>query len=252
MADIGRLWQAGRAGGVNQESTVGDGYCSTLRCTQCIAGKLGDRLIDPRKRAVSAMRPEFWPALQARRQRLQVCGKFGRGNHMRGRYRINAMGERRPAQLRVDQRDDDANGAKPEPDGHVIRPVRQHQANGVALGDVLCDRPASVRVGPRCERGVGQALGGGDERRRIGRCLRQIFDDVEQQAVRLGGNRRGRFERAQPIALRRLADARCRPSLFGFEEGHRKQLWPNKVNLQVRDCLKFYSSRSDEAKQAAD
>ena len=93
MADIGRLGQAGRAGGVNQEGAVGDRYRSPLQGAQCVAGERGDHVIDAFERAVTAMSPDCRMGLQAWLEGLQFLRKLGRGNKMFRRYGIDAMGE---------------------------------------------------------------------------------------------------------------------------------------------------------------
>ncbi len=60
---------------------------------------------------------------------------------------VDAMGERVPAELRVEQRNDAADAGDAEPDRQVFGPVRHHQADGLALGELLRERPAGVAVG---------------------------------------------------------------------------------------------------------
>ena len=60
---------------------------------------------------------------------------------------VDAMRERRPGQVGVEQRHHAADAGDAEPDRHEFRPVRHHQADGVALADALRERPAGVAVG---------------------------------------------------------------------------------------------------------
>ena len=43
-----------------------------------------------------------------------------------------------------------------EPDRHIFRPVRHHQADGLAFGEILIERPARVAVGALGKRAIGQ------------------------------------------------------------------------------------------------
>ena len=63
-------------------------------------------------------------------------------------------------QVGVDQRRDAADAGDAEPDRHVFRPVRHQQADRLALGEILRQRPARVAVGALGERAIAEASRG--------------------------------------------------------------------------------------------
>ena len=108
-----------------------------------------------------------------------------------------------PRRLVLMQRDDAADAGDAEPDRHVFGPVRHHQADDVALGEILRRAP-SARSGWRARRAPDRS-GFSRAESSAGaspRAAAQLLDHVEQQALRIAADRRGRFERAHPVAQR--------------------------------------------------
>ncbi len=84
-----------------------------------------------------------------RPRRLECLAQVRRNDDLFRRDNVDAMGERGPAELGVQQRHGAADGSDAEPDRHVIRAVLHQQRDSVALGDALVERPARVTVGTR-------------------------------------------------------------------------------------------------------
>ena len=83
-----------------------------------------------------SVRPEFRLVRQLHRRGCELVAKFRSDNDMLRRDDIDAMGKRRTAKLRVDQRNDDANTGQSKPYRHIFGPVRHHEADGFARGHV--------------------------------------------------------------------------------------------------------------------
>ena len=163
MADIGRLRQSGRTGRVNRQRAVGDAHAAALRSAQRRAGEFFDLLIDALE-AAAAMRPDLRCACD--RRRAVSFGQFAGDDHVPRCDDIDAMRQRRTAQLRVEEGDHAADSGNAEPDCEIIRPVRHQEADGFALAEILLQRPARVTVGAFGEHLIGQRLTLRDQCRR--------------------------------------------------------------------------------------
>jgi hypothetical protein len=120
----------------------------------------------------------------------------------------------------VDERNDDADAGEPEPDRHVLRPVRHHQGDDVAFAEALIERPAGEATRAPGEFAIAETFAGGHQRRRVALRRRQLFDDGGEEALRIGGDRRGCLERAQPVAQRRVLAAALARLTFRLDHGH--------------------------------
>ena len=192
VADMRGFRQSGRAGGVDQERAIGDRHRAAFGQRQRLGRVVRDRVIDALKAAAFAVQPNLRAAHKLRGCALELRGAFGGDDQMFRRDDVDAMGERMPAQLGVDQRDDDARAGKAEPDRQIFRPVRHHQADRFALGQPLIERPMCETVSARDERAIGQALAADccDQRRRIALRLGEFRDHVVEQPLRTGSDRR--------------------------------------------------------------
>ena len=87
--------------------------------------------------------PRFSVAWRDARRGLECVEKFRRDDDVLGRDDIDAMGERRPAQIGVEQRDDAADAGDAEPDRQVFGPVWHQQPDRVAFGEILRRAPSA-------------------------------------------------------------------------------------------------------------
>ncbi len=130
VADIGGLRQAGGARGVDQQRAVGDGRAAALGSRQRLGRMSLDLAIDAGKFAVRRRRratrsSAAWiRCAAAERNRPHSSAATMR---CLGADDVDAMGERRAAQIGVDERDDAADGGDAEPDRHVFGAVRHQQ-----------------------------------------------------------------------------------------------------------------------------
>ena len=97
----------------------------------------------------------------------------------------------------VDECNHAADARDADPDREEFRPARHHQADRVALAQVLRQRPARVAVGARRKLAVAEALAVGQQRRRVAVLVRELQDDLREHARRIPGDRRGHLEGAQ-------------------------------------------------------
>jgi hypothetical protein len=193
VADLRGFRQTGRAGGVDQERAVGDRHRAAFGQRQRLGRVALDRAIDALKAtAAFAVQPNLRAAHELRGCALELHGAFGGDDQMFRRDDVDAMGERMPAQLGIDQRNDDARAGEAEPDRQIFRPVRHHQADCFALGQPLIERPMCETVSARDERAIGQALAADccDQRGRVALRLPELRDHVIEQPLRTGSDRR--------------------------------------------------------------
>src|SRR5437867_2919433 len=140
---------------------------------------------------------------------------------MSGGGDVDAMCERGPGEIRVEQRNDAADARDAEPDGHVLRAVRHQEADGVALGELLLDRPPGISGRSFRERTIRQALAVREEGRRVPELLSELLDDGRQNAIGTSDNRRRQLEGARPrLGRRRFAGGRSHGRL-GLVDSHR-------------------------------
>ena len=162
----------------------------------------------------------FAAAREKRARRAEPGGKLGSDDDVLRRDDIDAMGERGAAQIDVDERNDDPDAGKAEPDRHVFRPVRHHQGDDVAFAEALIERPAGEAMHAPGQFAIAETFAGGHQRRRVALRGRQLFDDGGEEALRIGGDRRGRLERAQPVAQRRVLAPALARLAFRLDQGH--------------------------------
>ena len=154
MADIGRLRQAGGAGRVDRQRAVGDRHAAALRCCQRRGGKPLDLAIDARnnRRRRATRFSAGWrvaPSGTARCNSPATITCFGATMSMQC-----ASAGPRNCVLISDTTPPTAGDA--EPDRDIFRPVRHHQADGFALGELLVERPARIAAAALDQRAIGQ------------------------------------------------------------------------------------------------
>ena len=141
-----------------------------------------------------AVRPDLSLRHEVRPRGRKCLDQFRGDDDVLGQHDIDAMRKRRADKIGVEQRDDAADACDAEPDRHVFRPVGHEQTDGVALAEAGRERPARITVRPFAERAKAQAFAVRQQRRCFAEGLREIVDQVRQDARRPIGNRLGRFE----------------------------------------------------------
>ena len=184
MADMGRLGQAGGAGGIDQKGAVVQRDIAIMH--QRFTGKAFQK---PREGL--AIVPKL------RRGGQIAAPAFGRDD-MGGRGHGDAMTQRLALQVGVQQRHDSADGGDAQPDRQIVGAIGQEQANGIALADVLGQRPARYLVDARRQPGMGERLVRGDQRRGFAEARPQFLDHGRQDARGRVLDLRRHFQRAQP------------------------------------------------------
>ena len=96
---------------------------------------------------------------------------------MFGRDNIDAMRERGAGQIGIDQRYHPADLDDAQPDGHIFGPIPHHQADHVAFGEALVERPSGILVRAIYERAIGEALAFGQQGRRIAKQCGAFLDN---------------------------------------------------------------------------
>ena len=185
MVDVRCLRQAGRAARIDVEAPVLD------RKRRELAGRnrrVGQR-VDPGIKALVAFRcSAVAPELRSRDEvRLGGAEPFDQrridDDVLRGND-VDAMRQRRAAEICIEQGDDPAGARDAEPDREIFRPVRHHQRHHVALGDAMRHRPAGVLVGAPVELPIGERLALGDEGGLVAIGAGELARDLREGAVR--------------------------------------------------------------------
>ncbi len=193
MAHVRGLGQTGRAGGVDVEALVAGG--------QALAHVLGQgriRLFGERGVEVlgtldeAAGRPHFRAFLHVVGGGGVVLGEFRAHDEVLGAGDRQAVGERAFAQVRVDERNRDADLHEARPGEQILGPVFHQKRDGVALLHAQRLRPACIAVRVRVIFLIGVALVLEPDRDVVRALCRPAFDDV-------GDRVRGvRFDLAHP------------------------------------------------------
>ena len=212
MADVGGLGQPGRSRGVQEERPILDAQRPELGPAQLLARASLDVDINARERARSgAVRPDLRRARGAGQRRGEPIDELGGDDDVPGRDDTDAMREGRTDQIGIEQRHHSTDASDTEPDRHVLRLVRHQQADRLALGETLLQRPAGIPVRALGEPAIGEALALGEEGRRVAVCFGEVLDHVGEDAARMAGDRRRQLERAQPrLGSGTIAAAWCR------------------------------------------
>ena len=123
--------------------------------------KAFDLLVDA---APSAVNPHLRRRGEVRQGRVERIGKFRVDDEVFSRSRLNAVREGLPGEVGVKQRDDSAHAGDTQPDRQILGAIGHQQADHIALGHALCDRPAGVPPRALREFEVGEALAVGEQR----------------------------------------------------------------------------------------
>ena len=198
MVDVGGLGQARRSRRVDVERAILDGERGKLSSGEVVAADVVERAVDTRQIGVGlAVNPDFTLARDMRPRAFQRVEQFGRDDDVLWAHHVDAIGERRPGEVRVDERDHGAGARDPDPGGQEFRPPRHHQTDGVALAQMLCQRPARIAVGARRELAIGEALVIREERRRVAVLIGKLEDHLRKDAGGVLGDGGCQLESAQ-------------------------------------------------------
>ena len=198
MAHVGSLREPGRSRRVDVERAILDGERGKLSSGEVVAADVVERAVDTRQIGVGlAVNPDFTLARDMRPRAFQRVEQFGRDDDVLWAHHVDAIGERRPGEVRVDERDHAADARDPDPGGQEFRPPRHHQTDGVALAQMLCQRPARIAVGARRELAIGEALVIREERRRVAVLIGKLEDHLRKDAGGVLGDGGCQLESAQ-------------------------------------------------------
>ena len=154
-----------------------------------------------------AVDPDLGRAHHAWQSAPERSQKLGRHDDVSGRGNIDAVRERRPRQVRVEESDDSPDTRDTEPDGEVFRSVRHQQTNHFSLGEPLAERPASVAVRPFGQPAVAQRFAIGDQRRGRAGVPGHLVDDRRKNPRGILGDRCRQREGPRPRLGRGIVHA---------------------------------------------
>jgi hypothetical protein len=197
VIDVRGLGQAGGAGGVDVERPILDGEGGALGTRKLLRRAIRDGVVDAGKLAVGPVRPDFGVGRQLGARRQKRRQELGGDDDVLGLDDVDAMRERGSGKIGVDERHHAAGAGDAEPDRHVFGAVGHQQADGVALGEAVCARPARVAVGALGKLAIAQVLAGRKQGRRVAEFLRELLDHDGENPGRMLGDRRRHPERPQ-------------------------------------------------------
>ena len=115
--------------------------------------------IDLRERGVwRAVRPDCRRAIELWKNCRKRIHELAGHDEMLETDDVDAMRKGGADKIGVEQRDDAAHTRDAEPDGKVLGAIGHQQADDIAFGQTLLQRPASVLICARHEFRVGHAL----------------------------------------------------------------------------------------------
>ena len=196
VAHASCLGQARGAGGVDEQSGIAEADRGSL-VVELRGIEPGYGLIETRDVGVlSEPAPQAYAVAHDGGERRQAARS---GNHLARRGRAKAVREAIARELRVDQRRDDPEARQSQPDPGVGRRVRHHEGDPVPGHEALRSGPPRDLADHASEIGVGEGGFEADQRRAVRRHRRPLFNGNGERSRRLGRDRRGAFERPQPI-----------------------------------------------------
>ena len=186
------------------ERAVLDGERAALRGGERVAGKAIDRAVDARKSAGAAPCSQTFGV--ARADAARAAGEQRRASSAAtmmcfGSTTLMQWASDAPVRLVLSSATTPPTRVMPSQIAMIFRPVRHQQADGVALGEALRQRPARVAVGARGELAVAEASRGrraAPARRRIVSASSSIT--CGKDARRIVRDRRRHPQRAQRAA----------------------------------------------------
>ena len=160
VVDVRRLRHAGGAGGVDVERVVLDGERRSLALAAAL------RRTKPRSRGRCAARNCCFRRAARLSAILSDAGARCRTGRASSAATITCFGETMlmqcasegPIRLVLSKRGNAADAGDAEPDRHEFRPVRHQQADGLALGELLVQRPARIAVRALVQLAIAEGL----------------------------------------------------------------------------------------------
>ena len=139
----------------------------------------------------------------ARNRFLAGSRQFRADDHPPRRGDPQAIGERRAAEVGVDESDDGADLRQAEPDGEIFRPIGHHEGDRFALADAGGQSPARDLIDATGESAKIEALALAEQRRPLAIAARPFAHRARQNALEIAGRAGRRLERARPGLRRR-------------------------------------------------
>src|SRR5260370_3141180 len=201
MADIGGLRQACGSGGVHVEGSVFGSRQPALRLAQRFATILVEVAINAPEGSVGimgAMNPDCGRRREIRDGSSQTIDQLCGSNHMPGLDDIDAVGQGGTLQIGIKQCNRAAHFGNAKPGSEVFGPVRHEKTNGVALGQLLIERPLGILVRSFSKGAIGEAFAVGEQSSCFAIFHGEFLDHHGQGAAGVAGDGCGQFERTQP------------------------------------------------------
>ncbi len=122
--------------------------------------------------------------------------QFGGDDDVLWAHHIDAIGQRHPGEVGIDERNHAADPRDADPRGQKLRPARHHQTDRVALAKILRERPARIAVRARRKLPVREAFAVRQQRRGVAVFVRKLEDDLRKDPGWVPGDRGCQLERA--------------------------------------------------------
>jgi len=201
MTDAGGFRQAGRARGVDQERGIIDRDLAPLggRKRASIQAVQGCRDVCI---TVVPVPPDFRRELEMGQHVLEDACKFIPDNDVIRSSDVDAVRERAPHQLGIDECRDAADPGDTEPGRDVIGRSRHEETDHIAGADALREGPARVTIYTPGKCAIAERLAIRQQRRPFRLSFGPFIDDVREQPVGIGLDAGSKLDGFQP-ALRR-------------------------------------------------
>ena len=197
MVHVGGLRQAGRARRVDVKRAIFDGERGTVGGGELVPGEAVEIAIHAREIGICvAMKPNLGIAGDVRLRAGERLEQFGGDDDVLWAHHIDAIGQRHPGEVGIDERNHAADPRDADPCGQKLRPARHHQTDRVALAKILRERPACIAVRARRKLPVREAFAVRQQRRGVAVFVRKLEDDLRKDPGWVPGDRGCQLERA--------------------------------------------------------
>ena len=197
IGELGRLRQAGRAGGIDVKSQIGSEERRPVLARRSLFGSgLEGRMevFPPLNGAIKG--PDFQIALQLAIGGFHLIGLLTTGDQAFGVCDVDAMGEAAAFQIVIDQSRHDANLRQAKPAGHILRTVVEEKRHTVARLEALIQRPIGELIGPRLKLAIAGEITLETEGDVVGIFVHDLFKVIGQKDLAFRINGAGPFQRA--------------------------------------------------------
>ena len=132
------------------------------RPAQRFPGYVLDLEIDtPEWPVFAAMNPDGGSRRKLWQRLGQLTSKLRSHDEMFGRCDIDAVSQRRPSQISIEQGNDASDAGDAQPYSDVFRSIGHQQADHFTFGNTLLERPSGILIDPPGELAIGHALAAG-------------------------------------------------------------------------------------------